>query len=344
MTAVQARDVDGALRRMDPRIVVELVYGPDAGLVNERARAAAAASVADPADPFQLIRMDGDGVAADPGSLADEAGTMGLFGARRAIWVKPTSRNIAGAVEAVLKMDVRDTRIVIEAGDLAKTSPLRVACERSPLALALPCYADTPQDLGATITETLRAGGFTIGAEARQILAASLGGDRLATRGELAKLMLYAHGAREITLDDVDAVISDVSSLATDAVVDAAFSGDVPGLEAALRRLLAEGSNPSVILGAALRHALTLLAHRVEVENGKPVGAAIEAWRGLHFKRKAAATRQLGRWRVATLLRAVETLQTGVLEARRVADLGDTLASQILFDLAGRGGEAPSGR
>ena len=231
MVAVKAGDVDGALRRPDPRIGVFLFYGPDMGLINERARAVAERSVDDPADPFQLIRIDGDDVAADPGRLADEAGTMGLFGGKRAIWVKSTSRNIAPAVDGVLKGELQDTVIVIEGGDLQKSSPLRTICERSQKALALPCYADTGRDLGTVVDETLKAGGFSIQREARTALIASLGGDRLATRGELAKLMLYAHGQREITLADVDAIMSDVSSLAMDAVVDAAFAGEGTGLE-----------------------------------------------------------------------------------------------------------------
>src|SRR3712207_6540145 len=98
MVAVKAGDVEGRLRRPDPRTPLLLVYGPDGGLVHERARLAAESAVDDPSDPFQLIRIDGDLVAADPGRLADEAGTTGLFGSRRALWVKPTSRNLAPAV------------------------------------------------------------------------------------------------------------------------------------------------------------------------------------------------------------------------------------------------------
>ena len=125
MVAVKAGDVAAALRRRDPQIAVYLVYGPDTGLVAERAKALAERAVDDPADPFQLIRLDGDAVAGDPGRLADEAGTVGLFGGRRAIWIRPTSRNLAPALEGVLAGSLADTTLVLEAGDLAKSSPLR---------------------------------------------------------------------------------------------------------------------------------------------------------------------------------------------------------------------------
>ncbi|HEU6441649.1 MAG TPA: DNA polymerase III subunit delta [Microvirga sp.] len=334
MVAVKAGDVDGALRRPDPRIGVYLFYGPDMGLINERARAVAERSVDDPSDPFQLVRIDGDDIASDPARLADEAGTVGLFGGKRAIWVKSTTRNIAPAVDAVLKSELQDTVVVIEGGDLQKSSPLRTLCERSQKALALPCYADSGRDLGTVVDETLKSNGFSIGREARAALIASLGGDRLATRGELAKLMLYAHGKREITPEDVDAIMSDVSSLAMDAVVDAAFGGEGTSLEIGSRRLAAEGIHASVLLGAALRHALMLLTARLNVEEGRSIPAVMETMRSLHFRRKPLVERHLQRWTSESLKTAIGLLQSSLLDTRRLSHLDDTIAAKTLLDIA----------
>lgn len=334
MVAVKAGDVAGALRRPDPRIGVYLFYGPDTGLVSERAESVAQRSVDDPNDPFQMIRLDGDVVASDPTRLADEAGTMGLFGGRRAIWIRSTSRNLAPALEPVLKERLQDTTIIIEGGDLAKSAPLRTLCERSPMALALPCYADSARDLGTLIDDTLREANLTIGRDARAAVLASLGGDRLATRGELAKLTLYAHGKGEITPEDVDAILSDVSSLATDSVVDAAFAGDLPGLEGGLRRLASEGITASSVLGVALRHAFVLLPACLEVEAGRSASSVVETWRGLHFRRKSAIERHLQRWSPAMLRRALAVLQASVLETRRQAELDHAIVGKTLMDIA----------
>ncbi|HEX8663910.1 MAG TPA: DNA polymerase III subunit delta [Beijerinckiaceae bacterium] len=333
MTAVRAGDVEGALKRLGPPVVVALVYGPDTGLVAERAMAAAERAVDDPADPFQVVRLGGDTVASDPARLADEAGTIGLFGARRAIWVRATSRNLAPAVAPLLEMPLQDTLVVIEAGDLQKSSPLRALCERSPKALALPCYGDFGRDLGAVVDEALKAAGLAIARDAREALLSSLGGDRLATRAEIAKLALYVHGRREVTLDDVDAILSDVSSLAMDQVVDAAFSGDRASVDQGWRRLEAEGTAPSAVLGSALRHAMTLLAARAEADAGRGNDEALRAFRGLHFRRQDAVKRQLGAWTGPALRQAVAKLQNAVLESRRSA-VGEAVASRALFEIA----------
>src|SRR4051812_21862335 len=115
MTAVKAGAVEATLRRLDPGVGVLLFYGAGAGLVAERAKAAAERAVDDASDPFQLVQLDGDALAADQARLVDEAGTIGLFGARRAIRVKPSSRNLAPAVDAVLGASVQDALIVLEA-------------------------------------------------------------------------------------------------------------------------------------------------------------------------------------------------------------------------------------
>jgi DNA polymerase-3 subunit delta len=334
VTAVPAAEVDAALRRLDPRIVALLFYGPDAGLVGERARAAAERVVADPSDPFQLVRLEGDILASDPGRLADEAGTVGLFGERRAIWIRPTSRNIAPAIENALALDLKDTLLVIEAGNLARGAPLRTLCERWPGALALPCFADTGGSLLGVIDESLRVAGLSIDRDARAQLAASLGGDRLATRAELAKLALYVGPKGSVTLDDIDAVISDVSALALDAVVDAAFDGDMEQVEAGCRRLRAEGVSPSLILGGALRQALLLLGARLDVEAGQAVGNIVRAWRGLHFRRQKPVERQLSRWKATALRQAIAQLQAAILATRQVSDVADALAARALFAIA----------
>jgi DNA polymerase-3 subunit delta len=334
MVAVRANEVAAALRRPDPKIGVFLVYGPDTGLVAERARAVAERAVEDPADPFQLVRLDGDAVAGDPGRLADEAGTVGLFGGRRAIWVRATAKNLAPALEPLLAAPLQDTVIVLEAGDLGRTAPLRTLCEKSPRALALPCYPDEGRNLGEVVDETLREAGLAIGRDAKALLLAGLGGDRLATRAELAKLALYAHGRGEVTAEDIDAVLSDVSSLAMDAVVDAAFAGDAAGLDSGARRLAAEGLHASVVLGAALRHALALLPLRLDVEGGTPVDTAVEGWRGLHFRRRPAVTRHLQRWTSESLKGAIGRLQGALLDTRRLAALDDAILARTLLELA----------
>src|SRR5215471_12465110 len=157
MVALKGSDIERFVARPDRARPIVLVFGPDAGLVHERAEALIRASVDDPKDPFQLARLDGDDLAGEPTRLVEEANTIPLFGGRRAVWVKAGARSFAPAVEALVAAPAPDCRVVIEAGDLKRNAPLRVICERARNAAALPCYVDSEKDLVRLIDDEMRA-------------------------------------------------------------------------------------------------------------------------------------------------------------------------------------------
>src|SRR3982074_1593963 len=197
MVALRGRDIDAFLNRPDSARPIILLYGPDAGLVRERAEALLASAVDDPSDPFSLVSLDGDELSAEPSRLVEEAMPMPLFGGRRAIRVRAGSRSFASGVDTLADLPVKDCRIVIEAGELRPESPLRKSCERAKTAVAIGCYPDGERDLAKLIDDELRVSNLRIAPDARASLMALLGGDRQASRNELKKLALYAPGEPE---------------------------------------------------------------------------------------------------------------------------------------------------
>ena len=61
---------------------------------------------------------------------------------------------------ALLAATSPDCRVVIEAGDLKRSAPLRALCERARNAVALPCYADAERDLVRLIDDEMRDAGL----------------------------------------------------------------------------------------------------------------------------------------------------------------------------------------
>jgi DNA polymerase III subunit delta len=312
-----------------------LVFGPDAGLVRERAEALVRMSVDDPKDPFQLARLDGDDLAGEPTRLVEEANTIPLFGGRRAVWVKAGGRNIAPAVEALIASPSPDCRVVIEAGDLKRSAPLRALCERAKTAVALPCYADGERDLARLIDDEMREAGLTISPEARATLVPLLGGDRLASRHEVRKLALFARGKQRVELDDVMSVVADASTLALDGLIDAAFAGRTAELEVQLGKVRVAGTAPGTIVSAAQRQVAQLHRARLAVEEGASVNEAAGGIQPfVHFSRKAAVEAALRTWTSARLERAMAQLAEAALESRRQSTLADVIAQRALLALA----------
>jgi DNA polymerase III subunit delta len=337
MVALKARDVDRFMASPDPARPVVLVFGPDAGLVRERAEALIRASVDDPKDPFQLARLDGDDLAGEPTRLVEEANTIPLFGGRRAVWVKAGSRNFAPAVDALVQAPSPDCRVVIEAGDLRGNAPLRVTCERAKCAVTLPCYADAERDLVRLIDDEMRDAGLAISSEARNALVPLLGGDRLASRHEVRKLALFARGKTRVELDDVMAVVADASTLVLDGLIDAAFAGRTGELEVQFGKAHTAGTAGGTIISAAQRQVSQLHMARLAVDQGVPVSQAAEGIRPfLHFSRRPAVEAALRIWSSARLERAMAQLADAALEARKQKQTGiaAVIAQRTLLSLA----------
>jgi DNA polymerase III subunit delta len=336
MVALKGAAIERFLDRPDAGKPVILVFGPDAGLVHERAGALIRAAVKDLHDPFALARIDGDTLAEEPERLVEEAHTVPLFGGRRAVWVRAGSRPFVPAVERVLASPLgADCRIVIEAGDLRRGAPLRSLCESALNAAALPCYADSSRDLERLIDTEMRGAGLAITADARATLISLIGGDRAASRSEVRKLALYAHGKTTVERDDVIAVVADATTPALDDVVDAAFAGRTDALEVEFAKARSSGVAASTMVGALIRQAATLHRLRITVESGTSIGGAVEGLGpALHFSRKEAMQAALKAWTAARLERLLAQLGSTSLDARKYARLTYPIVQRALVSIA----------
>lgn len=334
MVAVKASGVDGFLKRPDPAVVCFLVYGPDAGLVGERARALAEAVVPRD-DPFGLARLDGDEVAADPGRLLDEARSIPMFGGGRVVWVTLGDRQITGAVEALLAEPAVTARVVVAAGELRRGDRLRALCEKSPRAAALPCYADSEGGKSALIDEVLGQFGLGISREGRRAALALLGPDRLLARSELEKLGLYAMGGGEVGPAAVEAAMADAGESETEALVDAVFAGDLAGVDQFLAAAGPTTTAATAPLLAALNHALRLYRLSLDMAGGGSAEAVVgRGWPTLHFSRQDKVKAALARLGAERLSGLVARLAEAVAEGRRNAALADIVARRALIAAA----------
>ncbi len=336
MTAIKASDIERFVARPNPGQPIVLVYGPDAGLVRERVDALVRASVDDPSDPFAFVRIEGEELSANPARLVEEANTVPLFGGRRAVLVRVNPRyNLAPALTTLVEAPAPDCRVIVEAGELRKTLPLRTLCEKAKTAAALPCYLDDAKAVSILIDEEMRAATLTLASDARAALASLLGGDRLASRSELRKLAVYVTGRERVELADVMAVVADASDQALDGVIDAAFAGETRDVEAEFGKARGSGASPAAIVSAAIRQVANLHKMKLAVDGGDTIEFAM--MRGappVHFTRKKEVEAALRSWTPARLLRAMQQLAEASLEARRNAVLAETIAQRTLLSIA----------
>ena len=337
MVAIKSAGIEAFLRSPDRRMTMALVYGPDRGLVSERAERLAKQVLGDETeDPFALVKLDGEAVAADPGRLVDEATTISMFGGNRLIWVRDAgTRPIDAALAPLLEKPAEGAFVLFQAGDLKKSSGLRKKLEACGHAAVIPCYGDDARGIDDLIDSQLREFGLSIDPAARQDLNAMLGGDRMASRGEIVKLALYCAGREKITAEDVAEIVGDVAQLNATAVLDAAFSGRIPQLERDYHRLVASGLSGAGLISQAIRHGQTLQRARAALDSGKPMAAALGVFRPpLFFKRKEIVAAQVSLWTANRLDKALADLDDALLTSRRNPGLETALPSRTLMWIA----------
>ncbi len=228
-----------------------------------------------------------------------------------------------------------DCRIVIEAGDLRRTAPLRSICEKAKCAAVLPCYADNERDLARLVDDEMREAKLSIAPDARAALVALIAATARPRAARSASSRFYAHGKDRVEIDDVLAVVADASALALDDVIDAAFAGRAADTETQLAKALSAGTSAGSILSWTLRYVTQLHKARIALDAGDDNYAAMRSFiPPVNFRREAQVKAALNAWSAPRLQRAMEQLAETVFNARRTAALSDALTQRALLSIA----------
>lgn len=337
MVEIKSHDFDRFSKSSVESYRVFLVYGPDRGLVSERASAIAKRSGVVLDDPFAVVRLDASDLAGNPGRIADEVGAFGLFGGRKLVWVRAagTEKPLVDGVQAISGSPGSDNILLIEGGDIKKGSGVRKIADTSNVIASIPCYPDDARAVNALIDDELKSENLTITQAARERLLDALGGDRIASRGEIRKLALYRKGQGTIDEVHVTDIIGDASAVSTDDAVDAVLDGDVDRLSLAFNKVVASKTPIFLILQSCLRQFQLLDIMRAEMDekNAQPAQVMQTLGRHIHFKRKPIVERALRRWTAQFISRECGRIQTGILQTRQRQGLEESIALHLLMSI-----------
>jgi len=334
---VKSSEADRTVAHPPKNVGAFLVFGPDTGLVRERAEALIKTVVDDLNDAFRVADLDDSALASDPARLSDEAAAISMFGGRRVIRVRGAGNNLAKLFESFLDEPSGDALIVVEGGDLARGTGLRKLFEEADNAAAIACYPDSTRDLFDVVRSGLKAEGLSIAPDALEDAVSRLGSDRGVTRRELEKLALYAHGQKSVSLEDVRATLGDEAEARVEEAIDAAANGDVAKLDLALERLWIAGTSPIQIVRQAMSHFQRLLLVSVESKRGEGIDGAMRKLRPpVHFARATAFRNQAQRWNEAALSDVLDQLLDTEALCKTTAIPAESACGRALMNIAAR--------
>lgn len=306
---VSPSTADRFVTQPDAGIAAVLLYGPDQGLVKERAEQLGKTVVDDLSDPFNVIELSGASLKDDPARLMDEANALSFGGGRRFIRVRGAGDALSKLIEEYIDAPSKDSLVVVEADELTPRSSLRKLFEGHSAGAAVACYPAEGRDLLRTAEQMLSERNVSIENEALVLLGQNMGADRAMVRREVDKLALYVGDGNRATVEDVDACLVSSGAASLDQIALCAADGKAKDADAHYQKALAEGISEIAILRAMQRHFQRLDWVVGQVETGASASSAMGGLRPpVFFKVKDRFERQTGRWSSQRLHHAMEIL------------------------------------
>ncbi|HTI87910.1 MAG TPA: DNA polymerase III subunit delta [Alphaproteobacteria bacterium] len=334
------REIRGFLAAPPAKIAAVLIYGPDAGLMRERAEGLVRQIAGATDDPFRVTEMSGGQLREDPARLVDEVFALSFTGGRRAIRIRNAQDSHTEIFESffaeIAGRKASDIGfVVVEGGDLASRSSLRSLFEEQAIAAAIPCYLDSPEELESLVRATLKERGISIEEDALAYFIDRIGEDRGASRSEVDKLTLYAEGEGEIVLADVQALVGAGGNVGFDDASLSAATGDAPSLDRALTLLYDEGTSPIAVLRGAQRVFQRLHIATSKVAEGTDVESALKSLRPpVFFKEMSRWKSAVQAWSPRNVAGALDILMRAEADCKTTGLPANAIAARALLHIA----------
>ncbi|MEZ5815298.1 MAG: DNA polymerase III subunit delta [Alphaproteobacteria bacterium] len=330
------RDIEPFVKAPNPAARVILTYGPDNGLMKERAQIMGKTVIGDLNDPFNAVTLSTDLLSEDPARLSDEAGAISMMGGHRLIRVEDASDKITPLIKTYLENPSESTLIILEAGELSPRSSLRKLCESAKNAAAVPCYVEDERDLARLIRETCQSENIGIDQDAVSWLAANISGDRAKARNELEKLITYkGQDKTPVSIDNVRACCGEAGALALDDLVYATAGHNTAAALKTFNQLIEEGISFVVILRALQTHFRKLHLTKTKVESGESPETAMKSLSPpIFFKQQNAFKTQINRWSVNGLAKVLQKLMDLESQCKQTGAPVETLCSQAVLGIS----------
>ncbi len=332
---ISGRGVEPFLANPPTNLCAVLIYGHDRGMIKERAEAIARKFVPDLNDPFSVTSLSADDVAKDNSLLIDSAAAMPAMGGHRLVRMDQAGASCLNALKYLLEQAPAQSLTVVTASDDINTKSAMVKLfEQADHAASIGCYADTDQSLTQMAQTAFKNHNISIGRDALSWITEHLGGDRMASRREIEKLVIMAGDGGSLNLDDVKHALGDGAGINVNEAIYAAAEGQMTNLSTALTRLQHEQIPGERLLRAAQGYFLKLYRITAAMDDGMNRDQAMGSIRPpIFFSEKRAVEGHLRLWSSTRCRKAIDRLADAERQSRRGVS-SDTAAAQAMIALA----------
>lgn len=314
---------------------IALIHGADFGIVEDCAQKIIK-MVIPQRDEFSFIKITKQQLKENPAKLLDEGNSISFLGGRKLIWLKDADNLIISAVEDYLNYVQSDAFLLITADALQKSSALRNLAENAPDALEIACYNDEEKDTRLLISSFLKEKGFVPDNDVLNSLSERLTENRITSQSELEKLTIYVGDKKNITTQDVEAVVSKPQAATFDDLCHQTALGKQKEADKILKNLLVNGEAPVTIVRVLTSHFNKLLMAVDLSENGVSREDVLKkVLRANQFKQKDIMATEIYLWKKNFLIKVLQSLLEAEKQTKTTELPAELIVERLVTMIAG---------
>lgn len=292
-----------------PDIKCVILFGTNEGEIATLQRKCAEAICGSTDDAFRYSALEMESISKDGSEVYAEFHAQSLMGGRRAIVVKNADNNLASLLKNMIPETTSDNLLILSSLSLnTKSSLVTWAKDRNDV-IIVGCYEERAADIAQEAAKMLKEKGLNADVSVIQFLCTRLSPDRKLNQSEIDKLEMYLGERKNVTIEDVRQVVSDVAGANYEDLCYCTASGDTKQACAIFERLIKEGEQTATLIRQLEYHFSKLLNCQALIENGKSIEETLKNLRPpLMFYRKNDFINQLKLWNRERLLAALSLL------------------------------------
>ena len=329
--------IDQYCKGLIPKAPAILLYGQDYGLISERSSLIISSffsNINGGINSFNIVDFSAASIISNPKELEIEASSISLLNAKKVIRIKDAVDSSYAALEDYLLKPYQDCLVIVLSENLSPRSKLRKLFEKHNEAIILPCYSDEKKNILNLIESSLKAEGINIDDDSKLLLANYLGIDRLITKAEIEKAILYAGKLKKLGIEDISAFLSDQASINIDNLYDLSLIGDIENAYRVLFRIQKEGVPAIQIIRVFIRQLQNLYSILYSLSVNSNINNILDNFKPpIYFKRKAYIKKHAAKWSLSKINKALLLLESAEFSCKLPKSNPDIITKQAILSI-----------
>ena len=334
---IQNFKIDDFCKALKPVSPAILLYGQDYGLISERSSLIINSffnNVDAKHNSLNIIDLSNNALLLNPELLELEVSSISLLSSKKIIRIKEASDALYNIIKDYFHYSHPDCLIILLSDSLSPRSKIRKLFETHDKAIILPCYSDDIKNIFNLINTSFKKEGIIIDEQDIQLLANYLGIDRLITKAEIEKAILYAGQGKKLTANDIASFISDQAALGIDELYDFSLSGELEGAYRVLSRLQKEGVPAIQIIRSFIRQMQNLYSILILLSRSSNINNILDNFKPpIYFKRKDNIKDHTQKWSLVKLHKALLLMESAEVSCKMPKSNPNIITKQAILSV-----------